>query len=391
LSFSRHPIGVIADSMTMPTILARGFCAVATFLHFASIGVVIARHRRLERATGSGQRGEGVSIVRPLCGIENFSQATLASTFKLDHPNYEILFCAAHGMDPVLPLVRRLITDHPAVPARLLLGSDSISTNPKLNNVVKGWEAARHEHIIMADSNVLMPPDYIRRLLAAWDSSTGLVCSPPVGCAPAGVWAELECAFLNTYQARWQCFADSLGLGFAQGKTMLWRRDTLERGGGIRALACELAEDAAATKLVGSQGLRVRVVARPFGQPLGRRTLAEVWQRQIRWARLRRDTFKLFFAVEIFAGAIPPLLAAMLVASTMDWPVVGVTAALACLWYLLEMALAHAAGWHLSWRSLPLCVLRDLLLPVLWLAAWIGNEFVWRGNAMRVAQRSSIA
>jgi ceramide glucosyltransferase len=377
--------------MTMPTILAGGFCAVATFLHFTSIGLVIARHRRLERATGSGQRAEGVSIVRPLCGIENFSQATLQSTFKLDHPNYEILFCAAHVMDPVLPLVRRLITDHPAVPARLLLGSDSISTNPKLNNVVKGWEAARHEHIIMADSNVLMPPDYIRRLLAAWDSSTGLVCSPPVGCAPAGVWAELECAFLNTYQARWQCFADSLGLGFAQGKTMLWRRETLERGGGIRALACELAEDAAATKLVGRQGLRVRVVARPFGQPLGRRTLAEVWQRQIRWARLRRDTFKLFFAVEIFAGAIPPLLAAMLVASTMDWPVVGVTAALACLWYLLEMALAHAAGWHLSWRSLPLCVLRDLLLPVLWLAAWIGNEFVWRGNAMRVAQRSSIA
>ena len=375
----------------MPTILAGGFCAVATLLHFASIGVVIARHRRLERATGSGQRAEGVSIVRPLCGIENFSQATLASTFDLDHPSYEILFCAAHGADPVLPLVRRLITDHPDVPARLLLGNGFISTNPKLNNVVKGWEAARHAHIIMADSNVLMPPDYIRRLLAAWDSSTGLVCSPPVGCAPAGVWAELECAFLNTYQARWQCFADSLGFGFAQGKTMLWRRDILERGGGIRALARELAEDAAATKLVGRQGLRVRLVARPFGQPLGRRTLAEVWQRQIRWARLRRDTFKLFFAVEIFAGAIPPLLAAMLVATAMDWPVLGVPAVLACLWYLLEMALAHAAGWHLSWRSVPLCVLRDLLLPVLWLAAWLGNEFEWRGSAMRVAQRSSIA
>ena len=375
----------------MPTILAGGFCAVAILLHFASIGVVIARHRRLERTTGSGGRAEGVSIVRPLCGIENFSQATLASTFDLDHPNYEILFCAAHGADPVLPLVRRLITDHSAVPARLLLGSDSISTNPKLNNVVKGWEAARHAHIIMADSNVLMPPDYIRRLLAAWDSSTGLVCSPPIGCAPASVWAELECAFLNTYQARWQCFADSLGFGFAQGKTMLWRRDTLERGGGIRALARELAEDAAATKLVGRQGLRVRLVARPFGQPLGRRTLAEVWQRQIRWARLRRDTFKLFFAVEIFAGAIPSLLAAMLVATAMDWPVLGISAALACLWYLLEMALAHVAGWHLSWRSVPLCVLRDLLLPVLWLAAWIGNEFEWRGNAMRVAQRSSIA
>src|ERR1700738_1297566 len=170
--------------MTMPTILAGGFCAVAILLHFASIGLVIARYRRLERATGSGERAEGVSTVRPLCGIENFSQATLTSTFDLDHPSYEILFCAAHGADPVLPLVRRLITDHPAVPARLLLGSDSISTNPRLNNVVKGWEAARHAHIIMADSNVFMPPDYIRRLLAAWDSSTGLVCSPPIGCAP---------------------------------------------------------------------------------------------------------------------------------------------------------------------------------------------------------------
>jgi ceramide glucosyltransferase len=81
----------------------------------------------------------------------------------------------------------------------------------------------------------------------------------------------------------------------------------------------------------------------------------------------------------------------MLVATAMDWPVLGVSAALACLWYLVEMALAHAAGWHLSWRSVPLCVLRDLLLPVLWLAAWLGNEFEWRGSAMRVAQRSSIA
>ena len=62
-------------------------------------------------------------------------------------------------------------------------------------------------------------------MLAAWQPGTGLVSSPPVGSAPAGLWAELECAFLNTYQVRWQCFADSIGLGFAQGKTMLWRRE----------------------------------------------------------------------------------------------------------------------------------------------------------------------
>ena len=102
----------------------------------------------------------------------------------------------------------------------------------------------------MADSNVLMPRDYLQRLLAGWRPDTGLLCSPPIGCQPDGFWAEVECAFLNTYQARWQYAADTLGLGFAQGKTMLWRRRDLERAGGIQALAEEIAEDAAATKLV---------------------------------------------------------------------------------------------------------------------------------------------
>jgi cellulose synthase/poly-beta-1,6-N-acetylglucosamine synthase-like glycosyltransferase len=154
--------------------------------------------------------------------------------------------------------------------------------------VLKGWRAARHDWIVIADSNVLMPRDYIERLFASWRADTGLVASPPIGCRPQGLWAELECAFLNTYQARWQYLADALGFGFAQGKTMLWRRADLERAGGIAALAREVAEDAASTKVVRSAGLKVRLVDRPFPQPLGYRSAAEVWSRQLRWARLRR-------------------------------------------------------------------------------------------------------
>ena len=157
----------------------------------------------------------------------------------------------------------------------------------------------------MADSNVLMPPDYLDELFATWRADTGLVSSPAIGSRPEGIWAELECAFLNTYQARWQCFADEIGLGFAQGKSMLYRRDLIDAAGGIRALGCELAEDAASTKIVRQQGLRVRVVDRPFPQPLGFRTVAQVWHRQLRWARLRRDTFMLYFLPEIFSGGLP--------------------------------------------------------------------------------------
>ena len=152
----------------------------------------------------------------------------MSSAFRLDYPNYEILFCVAQPADPVLPLVRRLIELNPDVAARLLIGNEGVSANPKLNNVVKGWLAASHPWIVMADSNVLMPPDYMRRMLTTWRADTGLVSSPAVGCAPANIWAELECAFLNTYQVRWQCFADSIGMGFAQGKTMLFCRGLLD-------------------------------------------------------------------------------------------------------------------------------------------------------------------
>src|SRR4029077_5784721 len=87
---------------------------------------------------------------------------------------------------------------------------------------------------------------------------------------------------------------------FAQGKTMLWRREDLERAGGIEALGKEVAEDAAATKIVRGAGLKVRLVDRPLAQPLGRRSASEVWHRQLRWARLRRGGFFFFF----FSGRV---------------------------------------------------------------------------------------
>src|SRR3954453_5090652 len=134
---------------------ACAFCAIAAALHLASIAAVVRRMRRSEADKPREETLEGVSIVRPVCGLENFTEETLLSGFLLEYPDYEILFCVAQPSDPVIPLVRRF----------------------------------------------------------------------------------------------WQGFADSVGLGFAQGKTMLFRRAVLESAGGIRALGLESAEDAAFTKL----------------------------------------------------------------------------------------------------------------------------------------------
>jgi ceramide glucosyltransferase len=369
------------------TILAAAafFCAVVSVIHIVSVAIAIARFRKpLREPFGVPQQQPTVSIVRPLCGIDNYGEATLRTTFELNYPHHEILFCVASSADPVVPLVRGLIAEHPQVTAQLLIGDDRVSSNPKLNNVIKGWRAAAHDWIIIADSNVLMPRDYVQRLFASWHDDTGLVASPPIGARPDGFWAEIECAFLNTYQARWQYLIDTLGRGFAQGKTMLWRRADLEQAGGIEALAKEVAEDAAATKIVRSTGHRVRLIDRPLAQPLGHRTASEVWNRQLRWARLRRASFFLYFALEIFSGGVLPTIAIAFLADHFDWPVALSAAAYAAFWYGGEMLLAVAADWDVPLLYPLYGITRDLMLPVLFVAALEGNDFVWRGNEMQV-------
>jgi len=380
--------------MTAPILAAATFCIAVTLVHLTSIAIAIGRFCARRPRAPSSKSYPPVSLVRPLCGIDNYAADTLSSTFALDYPHYEILFCVASAKDPVVPFVKALMAENPERAAHLLIGDDQVSPNPKLNNVVKGWHAARHSWIVIADSNVLMPPDYVQRLFASWRADTGLVASPPIGCRPDGFWAEVECAFLNTYQARWQYIVDTFGFGFAQGKTMLWRRAVLDAAGGIEALGREVAEDAAATKAVRGAGLKVRLVDRAFAQPLGQRSAAEVWNRQLRWARLRRASFLLYFLPEVLSGAVLPMILVGYLASAFHWPPALCVAGFATIWYGAEMALAFAAGWHVPALYPLYGLLRDLLLPALFVGALRGNGFVWRGNEMQVehmtAQRRRI-
>ena len=362
------------------------FAALALALHLASVAIAIRKCRPDQHILEASPDSPAVSIVLPVCGIENYIEDTLRSAFRLDYPRYELIFCAARPEDPAVPLVQRLMADHPWIDARLLTGNERISENPKLNNVFKGWRETAYPFVSICDSNVLLPRDYLQRLLTKFDPQTGLVCSPPIGCRPDGFFAEVECAMLNNYQARWQCFADAIGFGFAQGKTLFWRKSDLERAGGIRALGAESAEDAACTKIVRNLGLRVRLMEPPVRQPLGFRRAVDVWKRQQRWARLRRASFPLCFSVEIVSGSLAPL--AALIAAAMMGGVAALAPALAFLavWYGAEWLLSVRAGWHTSRWSIASFMLRDLMLPVLYVNAWLGRGFEWRGNDMRAVE-----
>ena len=108
-----------------------------------------------------------------------------------------------------------------------------------------------------------------------------------------------------------------------------------------------------------------------------------MWRRQVRWARLRRSTFPGVFGLEILSGLAAPLLSMALAAWVFEFDGSDVLAAMgayAGVWFACEAWLAAAVGWPLSWRSPLLWMLRELLLPVLVLQAWLGKSLSWRGN-----------
>jgi ceramide glucosyltransferase len=144
----------------------------------------------------------------------------------------------------------------------------------------------------------------------------------------------------------------------------------------LRALGGFLAEDVAATHVVRKAGRRVKLTQRPFAQPIGPRSLRAVWDRQLRWSKVRRDGFLGLFLLEPLNGSLLPMILAGLA-----WGPLGIVA-LGWKWYGAELYLLWRAGWSVDRWTLPMMILRDLMIPALWLASFGKRGFTWRGNNM---------
>lgn len=358
-------------------ITALGFLAV----HLTSI--ILALWHMRGRATGTiVPLTDRITLLRPVAGLDPFDAETLASSFTQDWPDYEVIFCAPSEDDSAVPLVRQLIAAHPHVKARLLTGQKRITGNPKLDNLWKGWEASDAPWVCMSDSNVILPPDYLRMLAGRWQADTGLVTSPACGLRPEGMAGRIEAAFLNSNQGRLQLCAGTLGWGYAQGKTLFWNRALLEAWGGLLPLGRWLAEDVASTKLVRAAGKKVRLAPRLYPQPIGRKGFRQVWDRQLRWSRVRRDGFIHTFPSEILNGSFLPLVLMLsglaLSGLSFGWLLLYLT-----LWFGGEWILCKVARWPASPADVVAMILRDMMMPVIFVTTFASRQISWRGTAMR--------
>jgi ceramide glucosyltransferase len=344
----------------------------------AHVGSAIIAGRRLKhRPQIEPPTLPAVTIIRPVCGLDPVEMATLASTFQLPL-SAELIFCAARETDKAVPYLRQLITRYPGVNAVIMIGTDGPGINPKLDNVRKGWLVARNDWVVIADSNVLMDDTYLWNLLSAWRDDVGAVCVPPFAVDGIGLWSAVETQFLNGYQGRWQYTADALGTGFAQGKSMLFRKSLLDQWGGIDALDEDTAEDAAATKVVRRNGFRVRLAPRTVAQPLGRRSLQQVWQRQCRWAQLRRQSFPALYLLEPLTMLLPTLAAAAVFATAQDLLLTETAMLVASIWLGADALLAQLAGWRFGPSAMIGIAAREIMSPLVWCAGWRVKPFTWR-------------
>lgn len=356
------------------------------FVHGATAILTGWRASRPAPRPASSSRGS-VGVLVPVSGLPASDAHVALTALRLLPRAERIVFCAFDRAEPIVPAIEAGLAGIDPSRAALLVGRDTFSHNPKLDNMRKGLDDLSSDLILAIDGNVIVAPDLLDDLDAGWGDGVGAVSSPSVGSDPQSFGAQIECAFLNTMFARFLIASDTLGGGFVVGKVIMLPRALLEAGGGADALASDIAEDSAVTKLVRRAGLKTRLIDRPVDQPLGVRSFGQVWDRMSRWARLRHASFPAIYALE---WAMTPWVPATLAAVVASWHGFGAASGFGLVlvyWYGVEFALAKGAGWPWRLQSFAAALARDLMIIAIWPLPFVSSRYVWAGQKITTDPR----
>ncbi len=335
-----------------------------------------------------GSSPSRVSILKPVCGVDDGLEENLRSFLALHDVDYEVIVSVADAGDRAIPVVRSVLADAPPGRMRLVVGGGNGAKNRKVERLAVAYAEASGEILLVSDSNVRVDPDFLACTIAVFDD-------PAVGCASnlftgsgaRSLGARLESLHLLLFVAAGNVLAAWSSRVCVVGKSMALRRETLERIGGFRRFENLLAEDQAIGLAVAAAGWRVALSSTVVRNVTVNRSVRAALTRQVRWNRIRFSFSPLLYAGELLVNPFPLALGAGIVAAAFGMTgssVAGSVAAVALLRCAQAAALAAATGARLGVVDLLLVPLQDLLQFAGQFAPLISRRVEWRGHRARL-------
>ncbi|HRS17831.1 MAG TPA: glycosyltransferase [Thermoanaerobaculaceae bacterium] len=355
----------------------------------ATAVMAVAQRRLLRSPTPATDHFPPVSILKPMRGADPGLETNLESFLVLDYPAYEVLFGVDDPADPAVAVARRVAARHPEVPSRVVIDPRRVGANPKVNNLANLLPHARHEVLLVSDSNVRVRPGYLADLVARLaQPGVGLVSSPFRGTGASGLGGQLEALQLNTFvMGGVAALSGLLGGVCVVGKSMLLRAPVLHALGGFRFLADYLAEDQVCGEEVARLGLRTVVSGHLIDNRLGRVSVRAFLDRHLRWARIRRRMSPAGYLGELLLN--PTFVALVGVALQPSPATLALFAGTAVVKGLLAVAAERTAGLRPRLAAtLALSILRDLLVGLTWAIPLADASVRWRGRRFLVGPRT---
>jgi len=384
------PLPPLTARVLLETLAAIGTacCLCFYFLSALSLASFLSdRRKKLSQAPLPESQLPPLSILKPLKGVDPEIWESFCSHCEQEYPEFQIqiqmIFGVSDPADPAIEVVRKLQSKYPNREIELIVCDRVLGPNIKVSNLVQMLPAARHELLLVNDSDIRVPPDYLRKVITPLaDASVGLVTCLYRAVASPTLGSRLEALGISTDFVPGVLSARFLekGLHFGLGSTLAFRRRDLQAIGGFEALLDYLADDYELGRRIAATGKRVELSATTVTTFLPAYTLRQFFRHQLRWSRTIRDARRWGYAGLLFTFGLPWALVTLLVAQGAAW-----AWALFALTFAARLAVGFAAAVVVlhdrqALSNIFLLPLRDLIAPLVWAAGFLGNRIHWRGD-----------
>jgi ceramide glucosyltransferase len=341
---------------------------------------------RFMRPANPGHRADApVTILKPLYLGEPGLQENLESFFDQDfNAPVQIVFGVHDEADPAIAIVRALQEKYPGADTCIVADSALYGANAKVSNLINMIPAARHDILVLSDSDIRVPRNWLHEVAGALSRpEVGVVTCLYKGEAGAkGLWPRL--AAMGTSYDFLPNVITGVSLGLAEpcmGSTVALRRDVLDRIGGFAAFADYLADDYEMGRAVRRLGLRLAIPALGVSHSTTEASLAELLQHELRWTRTIRRINPAGHIGSIITFALPLALMAAILLDFRPASLFVLAIALGGRLFLKYRMDRIFATWAGPFWLLPA---RDLLSFAVFVASLWGETVHWRGVRLSV-------